>query len=290
MDNGKELTTVEWISKIISDFTGSSENSLKSEPDEPAWDEPLVGFSRGDDPLYVQLKEQIGAFYWTPFEIFEDTFPDCGATPGELTVIAWVLPQTKPTKLDNRKETRFPSERWARSRKYGEEFNVKLRTHVVASLGNQGHEALAPQLSPLWGMRVSEKYGLCSTWSERHAAYAGGLGTFGLCDGLITPAGKAMRCGSVIARVVVPPTPRPYENHTAYCLFLAEGTCGKCIERCPAGAITKEGHNKLKCQTYVDSVTADYVKRNFDLDKTYGCGLCQTKVPCESQIPRAKGG
>jgi ferredoxin len=280
----------EWIAEIIREFAGSPENSLRNEIDEPAWDEPLIGFSRGDDSLYAELKEQIGPFYWTPLDIFKDTFPDLVIAPGELTVIAWVLPQTRATKLDNRKETRFPSERWARSRKYGEEFNVKLRMHVMNMLNNSGHEALAPQLSPLWGMKVSEKYGLCSTWSERHAAYAAGLGTFGLCDGLITPAGKAMRCGSVIAHIALPPTSRPYKKHTEYCLFLTEGTCGKCMERCPAGAITKEGHNKLKCQAYVDTVTADYVKENYGLDKTYGCGLCQTKVPCESQIPAAKKG
>jgi hypothetical protein len=34
-----------------------------------------------------------------------------------------------------------------------------------------------------------------SSWSERHAAHAAGLGTFGLCDGLITAKGKAMQGG-----------------------------------------------------------------------------------------------
>jgi ferredoxin len=59
----------------------------------------------------------------------------------------------------------------------------------------------------------------------------------------ITPKGKAMRCGSVIARIQVPATPRPYEDHHAYCLFFSSGTCGQCISRCPSGAITKAGHD-----------------------------------------------
>jgi epoxyqueuosine reductase len=288
IEKKEEKSHGEWIVEIVRGFVRSPENSLRNEADEPAWDEPLIGFSRGDDPLYAELKGQIGAFYWTPAEIFKESVPGTDISPRELSVIAWVLPQTRATKMDNRKETQFPSERWTRSRKYGEEFNVKLRTHLIAALNSHGHEALAPQLSPLWGMRVSEKYGLCSTWSERHAAYVSGLGTFGLCDGLITAKGKAMRCGSVIARITVPPTPRPYNKHTEYCLFHSTGACGKCMDRCPAGAITKEGHDKLKCQRYVDSVTADYVKEHFGLDKTYGCGLCQTRVPCESQIPAAK--
>ena len=75
-----------------------------------------------------------------------------------------------------------------------------------------------------------------------------------------------------------------YIDPHAYCLFFTKGKCGKCIERCPAGAITEDGHNKEKCIEYVISVTAPFVKEHFGFD-SYGCGLCQTKVPCESGIP-----
>ena len=70
---------------------------------------------------------------------------------------------------------------------------------------------------------------MASQWSERHAAYASGLGTFGLCDGLITPKGKAVRFASVVTRIKVPPTQRPYKDHHAYCLHYAKGICGMCI-------------------------------------------------------------
>ena len=61
------------------------------------------------------------------------------------------------------------------------------------------------------------------------------------------------------------------------------GTCGKCIERCPIGAITKEGHNKILCRAYVN-MTRQYVFRHYGFEG-YGCGFCQTNVPCESKIP-----
>jgi epoxyqueuosine reductase len=94
-----------------------------------------------------------------------------------------------------------------------------------------------------------------SNWSERHAAYATGLGTFGLCDGLITPVGKSMNRGSsVIARIDIPHTERPHKTHREYCLFFSEGSCGACITRCPAGVISKTGHDKEKCKAYVDNV------------------------------------
>ena len=77
---------------------------------------------------------------------------------------------------------------------------------MVDALQNSGLEALAPQLSPHWERNESGRYGFASNWSERHAAYASGMGTFGLSDGLITPKGKAMRCGSVIANIQIPAT------------------------------------------------------------------------------------
>lgn len=273
-----------WVKAIVRDFVcDSPENSLQNQANEKAWGDPLVGFSRGDDPLYEKYKEVVGHFHWTPWEVFTNTFPGTPVEPKELTVISYVLPQTEATKTDNREQTFYPAERWARSRMFGEKFNSKLRKQLADALTGAGHMAIAPVLSPQWKSRDSEQYVFASTWSERHAAYAGGLGTFGLCDGLITPVGKAMRTGSVVARIQIPPTPMPYEDHHAYCLFFTHGICGKCITRCPVGAVTEAGHDKRRCSRHL-STTSDFVRSTFGFDG-YGCGLCQTGVPCESKIP-----
>jgi epoxyqueuosine reductase QueG len=275
----------EWVEGIIRDFVAASvKNSLQGGYLEPAFADPLVGFARGDDPLFADFKDHVGPFHWTPFEAFELVYPGSGAVPGELSVVSWVLPQTSATKADNRQERRYPAERWARSRIFGEQFNVALREHLVQRLNEQGCETLSPMLLSQWQRLDSERYGFASTWSERHAAYACGLGTFGLCAGLITPAGKAMRLGSVITRLSLEPSQRPYMDHQEYCLFFTQGTCGKCMERCPAGAITEQGKDKQKCVEHLRPVTRDYVREHFGFDG-YGCGLCQTGVPCESGIP-----
>jgi epoxyqueuosine reductase QueG len=93
-----------------------------------------------------------------------------------------------------------------------------------------------------------------------------------------------MRTGSVIAQISVSPTPRAYTDHHEYCLFYTKGVCGKCISRCPVGAITEAGKNKELCYKHLYPVTKDYVISNYAFDG-HGCGLCQTKVPCESKIP-----
>jgi epoxyqueuosine reductase len=274
-----------WIKGLIEQFIRSPENSLENSANDKAFDKPLVGFASGDDPVFEEFKRDIGPFYMTPIEVFKKVYPDSTAKADELTVISWILPHIKQTKTDNRKENTYPSERWARGKKFGVLVNVKLQKHLINILGEAGYNAMAPCNPSCWSQQISSKYGDASTWSERHAAYVAGLGTFGLCDGLITPIGKAMRCGSIVAQIKIHPTKRPYKNHNEYCLFLSEGTCGQCMKRCPTGAITEKGHNKEKCKAHVDGICVEYVKTNFNLDINV-CGLCQTKVPCESGIPK----
>ena len=272
-----------WIEGVIKEFCQKSpENSLKNQENEPATYDPLVGFSSGADPLYAFLKKDIGP-QKTPIEIFQKSFPGESVTPQELTVISYILPATRLTKDDNSKETKHPSERWARTKHFGGLFGSKLSEHLVETLKNAGYEAIAPY-AQFGDVSISGRYWLASAWSERHAAYVSGLGTFGLCDGLITERGKAMHCFSVIAKIQIPPTPRPYKNHHDYCLYYADGSCSACIKRCPAGAISTKGHNKSRCMQYCFGPALQYIRNNFGIDD-YGCGLCQTGVPCESRNP-----
>ena len=163
-------------------------------------------------------------------------------------------------------------------------FNAALRRHLVEHLSAVGHQAFAPQLHPAWREFPETPVGIASSWSERHAAYAAGLGTFSLSDALITPHGIAHRLGSVITDLQIPPSPKPYRNHQANCLFHHDGTCGACIGRCPVGALSRDGHNKLLCRNHVYDTIPRAVSQSFGVATT-GCGLCQTKVPCENGIP-----
>jgi epoxyqueuosine reductase QueG len=60
------------------------------------------------------------------------------------------------------------------------------------------------------------------------------------------------------------------------------------MTRCPVGAITETGHNKRKCRAHL-SRTKKYVRTRFGFEG-YGCGLCQTGVPCESGVPTGIAG
>jgi len=200
------------------------------------------------------------------------------------TVIVWILPLTSETRESNRRENRTPSRRWAFTRSEGERFNNLLRRHVVQLIEQRGGQAVAPLLSPLCRVVKDSPVGIASTWSERHAAFAAGLGTFSLNDGLITERGIAHRVGSVITDVIVPPTPRHSDDPFRNCLFYRAGACGRCIPRCPVGAISADGHDKEKCYAYVYGELRAYAAECYKVTEA-GCGLCQTGVPCESRVP-----
>lgn len=263
------------VRDVIRHYVAENPENRFADSGTPYFDEPLVGFAAADDPLFMEYKGIIGAFHRTPGEILA----------GARTVISWVLPVTGATRESNRREAQFPSREWALTRNNGENFNSALRRHLVSWLEGRGHRAVAPQLSTAWRQLDDPVVGIASTWSERHAAYAAGLGTFSLNDALITPRGIAHRLGSVVTDLVLPPTPRTTPDLRHNCLYHREGSCGACIGRCPVGALSRQGHDKERCRAYVYGAVPEAVGKRYGVAQT-GCGLCQTRVPCEHGVPR----
>lgn len=270
------------IREEIRRFVLESPDNRFPDSDRPYFDEPLVGFAAADDPLFSEFKKVIGQFHMTPAEIMHNA---CGSGLEEAgTVICWILPITEATRESNRKAHGIPSREWALTRAYGEHFNILLRIYLTDMFRFVGARAVAPLLSGMWRPVKDPHAGMASTWSERHAAYVAGLGTFSLNDGFITEKGIAHRCGSVITDVVLPPTVRTCADPWSNCLFFREGSCGLCIRRCPVNAISLQGHDKDKCQAYVYGELRQTAGNLYGVMET-GCGLCQTKVPCESRVP-----
>jgi epoxyqueuosine reductase QueG len=249
----------------------------------PFFEAPIIGFARANDPLFTDYKHIIGDFHLTPGEIMQQCWGSDLSFGG--SVICWVLPISETTRLSNRQQTRIPSLEWALTRDHGETFNNLLRRHLTSYLISRDCQAISPLFSEIFKQIDDPVAGLASTWSERHAAYAAGLGTFSLNGGLITSKGMAHRCGSIITDLDLPPTPRPYDTPRSYCLFFREGHCGKCIDRCPVGAFSTQGHDKNKCLNYAYKTINKAFVEQYGIQAP-GCGLCQTGTPCEAGIPK----
>lgn len=228
------------------------------------YEEPLVGIARVTDHLFPKMKEKeaIGPHYIMPQEWL----------PGAVSVVSYFLPFSEQVRKANYSEG-WPADEWVYARIEGELFNDALRRYLVTIIEKSGGVAMAPVLDPRFVITENQEV-MTSNWSERHAAFIAGLGTFGLHKSFITEKGCAGRYGSVITNLELTATPRKYSGIYEYCIH-----CNLCIARCPSGAITPEGKNKAVCMNYINTqVKPKYQPR-------HGCGKCQTAVPCESCRP-----
>ncbi len=233
------------------------------------FDEPILGFSDAKDPLFLKLKEPgvIGSGFMQPEEWLNSA----------ASVVSFFLPFTDAVNKSNipglLKDT---SPQWLHARIEGQNLINLLSQFVKDLLRSEGFEAVSPSIDG--GFKIYKNQdGLVfsSNWSERHAAYISGLGTFGLSKGLITEKGIAGRFGSVITSAKFQPTQRAYTGIYDYC-----NKCGACIKRCPVDAIDlKTGKDHVSCSDYMDVTMERYKPR-------YGCGKCQVGVPCQSGIPK----
>jgi len=226
---------------------------------------PILGFGRADDVLYEKYKAAgvIGAHFLTPTEWL----------PRAKTVISYFLPFTEQVKQANARDCRWPADEWLHARYEGQLLSMALAAHLQKLLSEAGYETIVPGLDKRYKVGTeADKF--TSNWSERHVAFACGLGTFGLSDGLITKQGVCGRFGSILTEVELEADVREYENIHAYCI-----RCGSCMARCPAQAIhLTEGKRDAPCSGFLDKVLETHKPR-------YGCGKCQVAVPCESGIP-----
>lgn len=272
---------------VFSVFEGLETNnfSVLGRPDEPMWERPLIGIAAGDDPYYDFLKEHIGDFHWSPAEAFAMKYHEAPDAAG-LRVISIIFPQTENTRALQSKENSFPCDNWLVSRGEWENFIGEFSLELERDFERGGIRAASIDLISGFSRHKSETLGIASNWSHRHTAFAAGMGTFGLSDGFITEKGMAVRMTSVIAECDAQITPRGDRGHYDWCLYFRSGICGACIRRCPVRAISEKGHDKDKCTAYEAPACEKYWPEHIERKNyIFGCGLCQTKIPCMDKRP-----
>jgi len=233
------------------------------------FDSPIFAFGCANDELFFQFRSPKidGGHFMLP----------CEWLPGARTVISFFLPYTDSIKSANSRDLSRPADEWLHGRVEGQLFVAELSNQIQKALTNAGYESIVPISDARFKTWIGEGK-FTSNWSERHAAFACGLGTFGLSKGLITEKGTCGRFGSVLTALDMPKDIRQYKDVYEYCAM-----CGACATQCPAGSISVElGKDHVSCQKFVDKTMEKYKPR-------YGCGKCQVSVPCESRIPVTTG-
>ena len=279
------MDTSQLIQERIKDFVNTSPLNRIMVDNHRIYDEPLVQFADGDNPIFTEYKTIIEPRHLTPREALARSF---GKNPEDflnVSVISWILPVTSLTREANRRRKRTPARRWGYTRTYRGPFLKTLREYVVKLVSDMGYLAVAPLAEPYYKKNLDEG-AMVSNWSERHVAYAAGLGTFSLTGALITERGMAVRCDSVVTDLALPASPRTTQNPFSNCLFYVNGGCKICVRRCPSGALSEKGLNKKTCYDYIN-IDLVPLREVYGVENT-GCGLCQTGVPCEFRNPVRK--
>lgn len=274
------------IEAVVQDlFRRIPGNELDRPEGVPLFDLPLVGVAAAGDAWFERLRtEVIGLFHFSPAEALACVAPAASAR----SVVSFFLPVNQHARRENAAETDAAARSWAYVRTFGERLNDAMRKALAGWFRERGNAA-APALLPENDVARRDGIGWSSRWSERHVAFIAGLGTFGISAGLITRRGIAGRFGSVVTDLPLEPTQRAYgDDPFAWCLHMARGTCGVCRMRCPAeGAIGEKAsdRNKDRCRAHIGVRSRELKGTRYTWDGVYGCGLCQTGVPCESSNP-----
>ena len=236
------------------------------------FNKPLIGAASSDDECFASFKDTgvVGPHFMSPAEWL----------PGAKSVVSLFFPFMPDVLRSNAAMAEWPSNEWLHARIEGQMFINSLMEHLKVELIGEGYGCVVPSSDPRFKAadgKVSEKLpglNFTSVWSERHVAFACGLGTFSLSKGLITRSGVAGRFGSLVTSLELSPSGRSYSDVFEYCSM-----CGACIKKCPVSAISFEnGKDHRICSDFLDVTNARYLPR-------YGCGKCQVGVPCQSRAP-----
>lgn len=240
-------------------------NALPEGDNPPIWVEPLVGIAAANDPLFetFQDPEVVGPGYRLPEEWL----------PGARSIISVFLPFSEHITTHYTPEQRYSALEFSSGKWNGSKFLNVVRRSLIRLAERHGGTAVAPNIDPRY-----DSDGWNPFWSERHAAFAAGLGTFGLHQNFISEKGCLGRLCSVVTTLRLTPTVRPSTDVYGYCLYALDGSCHACIQRCPTGAITETGKIPGRCETHGN-------KEHFK-EWNYGsCGHCSTLIPCSREIP-----
>ena len=237
------------------------------------YDRALVGVADAADACFEACREEgvVGRHF----------IPPAAWLPEAASVISVFLTFTEQVSESNAELPGWPSDEWLHARIEGQKYIDGLMNALKEELERRGYPSAVPSSDPRFASvamshadaRLSGR-SFTSVWSERHVAYACGLGTFGLAKGIITELGAAGRLGSVVTTLSLTPTPRRYTGVYDYCTM-----CGVCAVRCPAEAIDPvTGKDHAKCSAFLGRTLERYRPR-------YGCGKCQVSVPCQNGVP-----
>ncbi len=247
-----------------------------------------VCVQRGNHPKFAALRNHI-PHHLTPEELFQNDYPD--AEGSSLNVVCIALHFAESIVRDNAKASFYPSDSWY-------ELSYHVDYMLQAPLVPQspfseflrdifsGYRVVFPINSSIYRVEQVTPMLRRANWSERHVAYIGGLGSFGLHGSLITEKGCACRLINIVTDCPFPAEEyrAVNEDYNYNCLYFQKGVCRQCQKRCPVDSIVGDDHLVERCYGHEYIASCDHAKDRFGAAIT-ACALCLCGVPCSFTNP-----
>lgn len=220
--------------------------------------QPLVGFAEVKKEDFQHLRKIVGEHHILPDDLL----------PNAQSIVAFFLPFSEEVVRATRRNP-YVAREWAVA--YVE--TNKLISHICEVLEQVLKEK---GIETAWELPTYDfdKEKLAARWSHRSVAVLAGLGSFGLNRLLITDSGCTGRYGSLLLKARLTPSDREPKER---CLYFYDGSCLKCVQRCPVNALTEKGEfDRAACYKYLLEVDAFFD----DLPLSEVCGKCSVGMPC----------
>ncbi len=279
-----EILSKSEIAREIASFLAESPLNRLDGGSVRFFDEPLMQAADGADPVFLEFKKAVSPGHLTPEEAFELSF-GAGSWNG-CSVVSIVFPMSEEVRRSNRGRRAEPAREWILQRTYAALLRDELMKRLAALLASRGARFAVPVLEPyfkIWG----EGGRIVSNWSERHVAYAAGLGGFGLNGGFISERGMAIVLASFLTDLPLEADQRALSDPFGNCLRHLSGGCGACLRRCPSGSLSEGPRDFAKCREKCYGEDARKLAESCGgmAKNGSGCGLCNVATPCEAANP-----
>lgn len=251
----------ERIELLIKDYV---EEYQKNEQIITSWREPLIKFADADDEIFYKFKEVVRPSHALPKDFLRSA----------ETVIAFFLPFSREIANSNI-EGKYSSKEWAIAYIETNQLISDLNSYIKNEL-----KKLDYQSSIIPATHNFDEEELKSDWSHRHAAYAAGLGSFGINNMLISEEGCAGRYGSIVTDLKIEASER---NEQEKCLNKAGYDCRRCVDRCVNNSLQIDSFDRFKCY----ELLLENVELHSEIGLTDVCGKCCVDLPCSFTDPTA---
>ncbi len=133
----------------------------------PIFDMPLIGVSRGDDPIFKRFKEVAAPEHLTPAEMWTADNLNAGSEfPDDLRIVSVVFPYVSKIREESKAARKMPADIYSVGRNYANAFKQETCRQVIRFFNDKGYNAISGMLSEAFNIMTKGRF--YSTWSERH--------------------------------------------------------------------------------------------------------------------------